>query len=85
MTLEIAVAAKVGGGESLSKLAKDISEAEAEHEAVFDTLFEINNKFKTLQRQFLVQKFGSYSKIPKNWENELSAGLISQSDMGWLR
>lgn len=71
--------------EIVAKARKIISEAEAEHEAVFDTLFKINSEFKSLQRQFLVQKFGSSSKIPRNHENELAAGLISQGELGWLR
>ena len=28
---------------------------------------------------------GMASNIPKNWENELAAGLISEADLGWLR
>ena len=71
--------------EIVAKARKIISEAEAEHEAVFETLFEINNQFKSLQKQFLVEKFGSSSNIPRNWQNELSDGLISESELGWLR
>ena len=71
--------------EIVAKARKIISEAETQHEKVFDTLFEINNQFKSLQKQFLVEKFGSASQIPKNWENELAAGLISEGELGWLR
>ena len=71
--------------EVVAKARKIISEAEAEHEAVFETLFEINNQFKSLQKQFLVEKFGSSSNIPRNWQNELSDGLISEGELGWLR
>ena len=71
--------------EVVAKAREIISEAEAEHNAVFDTLFEINNQFKTLQKQFLINKFGSSSNIPRNWENELAAGLISEGELGWLR
>ena len=71
--------------EIVAKARKIINEAEAEHEAVFDTLFQINNEFKSLQKQFLINKFGGASNIPKNWENELAAGLISEGELGWLR
>ena len=62
-----------------------ISQAEAEHEEVFKTLFEINSQYKNLQKKFLVEKFGSASNIPRNWQNELGAGLISEGELGWLR
>ena len=69
----------------VTKAREIIKQAEAEHEKVFETLFEINSEFRGFQRQFLVQKFGSSGNIPKNRENELVAELISQSDLGWLR
>ena len=71
--------------EVVAKAREIISQAEAEHNAVFDTLFELNSEFKSLQKQFLVEKFGSASNIPRNWENELAAGLISEGELGWLR
>ena len=64
---------------------KIITETEKEHEAVFETLFEINNQYKSLQKQFLIQKFGSATNIPRNWQNELGDGLVSEADLGWLR
>ena len=71
--------------EVVAKAREIISQAEAEHNAVFDTLFELNSEFKSLQKQFLINKFGSASNIPRNWENELAAGLISEGELGWLR
>ena len=71
--------------EVVAKAREIISQAEAEHAAVFDTLFELNSEFKSLQKQFLVEKFGSAVNIPKNWQNELSDGLISRGELGFLR
>ena len=71
--------------EVVAKAREIISQAEAEHNAVFDTLFELNSEFKSLQKQFLVEKFGSAVNIPKNWQNELSDGLISRGELGFLR
>ena len=71
--------------EVVAKARKIISQTEDEHEVVLDSLYKINNEFKTLQNQFLVEKFGSLSQIPRNWQNELAAGLISPEELGWLR
>lgn len=69
----------------VDKARKIISEIEVEHESVFDTLFKINSEFKSLQKQFLVEKFGGAGKIPRNSQNELAAGLVSEEELGWLR
>ncbi len=79
------LAARNARQEVVAKAREIISQAEAEHEAVFETLFEINSQYKSLQKNFLVEKFGSASNIPRNWQNELGAGLISEGELGWLR